>query len=58
MADDKTARGPQDSTRIAMSEEYEVQYWTTRFVVSRDELQPAMDAVGNGAAAVERHLGG
>ncbi len=58
MADDKTARSPQDSTRIAMEEDYEVQYWTGKFSVSRERLQQAVDAVGNGAAAVEAHLKG
>lgn len=56
MADDKNARGPQDSSRIAMGEDYEVQYWTKKFGVSRDQLQKAVDAVGNGADAVEKHL--
>jgi hypothetical protein len=56
MADDKTLRGPQDSSRIAMGEDYEVEYWTDKFGVSRDALQRAVDAVGNSADAVERHL--
>jgi hypothetical protein len=58
MADDKTLRSPQDSARIAMGEDYEVAYWTKKFGVSRDELQRAVDAVGNGAAAVEQRLKG
>jgi len=58
MSDDKTKRGPQDSSRIAMGEDYEVDYWTTKFGVSRDRLQQAVDAVGNGADAVEKHLNG
>ena len=58
MADDKTERAPQDASRIAMGEDYEVAYWTKRFGVSRDRLQRAVDAVGNGADAVERHLKG
>ena len=58
MADDKTLRAPQDSSRIAMGEDYEVDYWTNKFGVSRERLQQAVDAVGNGADAVERHLKG
>ena len=58
MADDKTLRSPQDSSRIAMGEDYEVEYWTRKFGVSRDRLQQAVDAVGNSANAVERHLKG
>ena len=56
MADDKAARSPQDSARIAMEEDYEVRYWTDKFGVSREKLQQAVNAVGNGAAAVEAHL--
>jgi hypothetical protein len=56
MADNKTLRGPQDSARIAMGKDYEVAYWTDKLGVSRDRLQHAVDAVGNSAAAVERHL--
>jgi hypothetical protein len=56
MADDKTVRGPRDRARIAMGEDYEVEYWTGKFGVSREKLQAAVDAVGNSAAAVEDYL--
>ncbi|WP_313436908.1 DUF3606 domain-containing protein [Novosphingobium sp.] len=56
MADNKDMRGPQDRTRIAMGEDYEVDYWTDKFGVSREALQRAVDTVGNSADAVERHL--
>jgi hypothetical protein len=58
MADDKTLRAPQDSARIAMGEDYEVAYWTRKFGVSPERLQQAVDAVGNGAEAVEQYLKG
>jgi hypothetical protein len=47
MSDDKNERAPQDASRIAMGEDYEVRYWTNKFGVSRDRLQQAIDAVGN-----------
>lgn len=56
MADDKSERGPQDRSRIAMGEDYEVDYWTGRFGVSREALQRAGDAVGSSVDAVEQHL--
>jgi hypothetical protein len=56
MSDDKTLRAPQDSSRIAMGEDYEVRYWTGKFGVDRNALQKAVDTVGNSAAAVEKHL--
>lgn len=56
MTDDRTLRSPQDSARVAMGEDYEVDYWTRRFGVSRERLAEAVEAVGNGADAVERYL--
>ncbi|SDA36053.1 DUF3606 domain-containing protein [Sphingomonas sp. NFR15] len=56
MADDKTLRGPQDSSRVALGEDYEVAYWSKKFGVSRDKLAEAVKAVGNGADAVEEYL--
>lgn len=57
MADDKALRAPQDSLRIAMGEDYEVDYWTKKFGISRQKLQQAVNAVGNSVSAVEKHLG-
>lgn len=56
MSDNTSLRGPQDSSRIAMGEDYEVRYWTGKFGVSRETLQEAVDAVGVSAAAVEEYL--
>lgn len=56
MADDKTLRAPQDSSRITLGEDYEVEYWTNKFGVSRDKLAEAVKAVGNGADAVGEYL--
>jgi hypothetical protein len=58
MADNKTLRSPQDASRIALGEDYEVQYWTGKFGVSREELEQAVKAVGNSADAVGKHLKG
>lgn len=57
MADDKTERGPQDRSRINMSEDYEVRYWTRKFGVSKEELKQAVAKAGSSAAAVARELG-
>jgi hypothetical protein len=58
MSDNTTLRGPQDRSRIALGEDYEISYWTAKFGVSRDRLEEAVKAVGNSAEAVERHLQG
>ncbi len=57
MADNKDERGPQDASRIALGEDYEVAYWTKALGVSEEELRAAVGAVGNSADAVRRHLG-
>lgn len=39
-----------------MGEDYEVEYWTNRFGVSRERLQQAVDAVGNSVDRVAEYL--
>ena len=56
MADDTSKRNPQDSRRINIHEEHEVQYWTKKFGVSRDKLEAAVKKVGVMATDVEREL--
>ena len=56
MADDKSNRGAQDRSRINMSEEYEVRYWTEKSGVSKEELQRAVERVGASAKAVEQEV--
>ena len=57
MVDDKINRGQPDRSRINMDEDYEVKYWTKHLDVSREELQRAVDKVGNSASAVRKELG-
>ena len=57
MADDKTKRGPADSSKISMSEDYEVQYWTKKLSCTKEQLAAAMKKVGNSAEAVAEELG-
>jgi hypothetical protein len=40
-----------------MDEDSDVKYWTKHLGVTRDELQRAIDKVGNSAATVRRELG-
>lgn len=56
MTDDRTKRTPQDSSRIALGEDWEVEYWTKALGVTREKLRDAVAAVGDGAAAVREHL--
>jgi Protein of unknown function (DUF3606) len=57
MADDPKRRGTPDRSRISMSEEHEVRYWTKHLGITKEELQKAVDKVGNSAAAVRKELG-
>jgi hypothetical protein len=56
MSDDKNKKGPQDSSRVNVNEDYEVQYWTSKFNCSKEELKRAVDAVGPMADKVEAFL--
>jgi hypothetical protein len=57
MPDDLTNKGGQDRSRINMKEDYEVKYWTHHLGVSREDLEKAIEKVGNSAAAVRKELG-
>ena len=46
MADDLTNRGAQDRSRVNIHEEYEVQYWTKKWGVSREQLAAAVQKAG------------
>jgi hypothetical protein len=57
MAGPLTGKTPPLRNHIAMNEELEVKYWTKHLGVTREELQRAVDKVGNSAAAVRKELG-
>jgi hypothetical protein len=56
MSDDKTKRGPQDRSRISISEDYEVRYWTEALGVSRERLEEFVKKHGNSAEKVREAL--
>lgn len=55
--DHLTRRGRPDRSKINMHEAHEVKYWTHALGISKEELQKAVDKVGNAAAAVRKELG-
>ena len=55
--DDQKKKGTADRSKINMHEDYEVKHWTKQLGVSKEELQKAVDKVGNSAAAVRKELG-
>ncbi|WGD55533.1 DUF3606 domain-containing protein [Bradyrhizobium sp. CB1650] len=57
MTDNLTKRGQPDRSKINMHEAHEVKYWTHALGVTREELQKAVEKVGNSAATVRKELG-
>lgn len=56
MSDNLTKRDQRDRSKINMHEGFEVKYRTKELGVSKEELQKAVDKVGNSAAAVRKEL--
>jgi hypothetical protein len=54
--DNLKVKGRQDRSKINMHEEQEVRHWTKHLGVSKEQLQNAVNKVGNGAAAVQKEL--
>jgi len=54
--DNLKLRGLQDRSKINMHEPHEVQYWTKHLKITKQQLQNAVDKVGNAAAAVRKEL--
>ncbi|HWJ46892.1 MAG TPA: DUF3606 domain-containing protein [Candidatus Udaeobacter sp.] len=55
--DNLTRKDQRDRSKINMHEDFEVKYWTKELGVSKEQLQRAVDKVGNSAAAVRREIG-
>jgi len=48
--------GPQDPSRVNVSVQWDVDYWTKKFNCTREQLVKAVQKVGTSANAVERHF--
>ena len=57
MSDDLSKRRPQDASKISLTEKWGVEYWCKKFGCTETQLRAAVKAVGNGASAVQKHLG-
>lgn len=57
MADDPSKRGTPDNDLISMSQEHEVRYWCNKWGITKQQLQAAVNAVGNSVRKVKAHLG-
>lgn len=47
-----------DRSKINLHDPTELQHWLKHFAVTQEELQRAIDKVGNSAAAVRKELAG
>jgi hypothetical protein len=56
MADSTTSRGGSDRLRINMHQGWEVDYWTRKLGVSREELAKAIEIAGDRAHDVADYL--
>lgn len=57
MSDDLSKKRPQDATKVNVNESWELEYWSKKFGVTKDQLKNAVKAVGVSAAAVKKYLG-
>ena len=55
MSDD-TKHAPEHDKFISLEEDYQIDYWTGKFAVSRDHLATAIRQVGHSAEALEKYL--
>jgi len=53
--DNLTKKDQPDRSKINMHEDYEVKYWTKELGVTREQLQKAIEKVGN-SASVRKEL--
>jgi hypothetical protein len=56
MADDKKKRGGADRALIALSEPYEVAYWSKKFKITPARLKTVVKKVGRSAKRVEAYI--
>jgi len=56
MSDDPKNRHQPDRSKISLSQDYEVRYWTEKFGCSEDELRQAVTQAGNSPELVEKAL--
>ena len=56
MADDKKKSGAADRALIALSESYEVAYWSKKFKITPAKLKAVVGKVGHSAKKVEAYI--
>lgn len=54
--DNKLKTGKADDARININESYELQYWSEKFNVTREQLRDAVEKAGPAVEDVRKHL--
>ena len=54
---DTNARNPEDSSRISLTQDHEVRYWTETLDITEERLRQLVKDHGNSAEAVRLALG-
>lgn len=57
MSDNLKIKQPQDPTKINTHEEWELEYWSNKWGVTKEQIKQAVNIVGNGTEKVRQHLG-
>ncbi|MXN74597.1 DUF3606 domain-containing protein [Burkholderia sp. 4701] len=57
MADNLKIRQPQDGKQVNVHEQWELEYWSNKFGVTKEQLKQAVAKVGTHVDAVRRQLG-
>jgi len=57
MSDDLSKKRPQDSSKISLTESWEINYWCKELGISEAKLKEAVKAVGHSTPAVRKYLG-
>ncbi len=56
MSDDLTKKRPQDSNKINLSQQWEIDYWTETLHTTEAKLRAAVSKVGSSVSAVKEYL--
>ncbi|WPV66330.1 DUF3606 domain-containing protein [Chitinophaga sp. LS1] len=56
MSDNLKRKRPQDSSKISLTEDWEVQYWCKELGVSYQKLYAAVRKVGHSTAKVRQYI--
>ena len=56
MPDDLKRKGPEDTKKININQKHEIEYWSTRFGVTKEQLIKAVKKVGPLVKKVEQYL--